>query len=110
MSFNVTVLRSFALASSLTLLVGYVVYSHQKPRPPSETPEIPIIGTKSMNQPIFSVRKDLIEIPYKPMESPIMFDSSKSGRVHPPAWSFDFDEFIPPFDLFHSEATASPEP
>jgi hypothetical protein len=132
MSFSVTVLRSVALASSLTLLVGYVVYSHQKPKPPSETPEIPIIGTKSMNQPIFSVRKQPVKIPYKPTDSPfgrdpfqptdavkttaksieppIMFDSSKSGRVHLPAWSIDFEEFIPPFDLFHSEATAKPEP
>ncbi len=110
MSINAAFLRLVALASSLTLLVGYVVYSHRVPASEPETSAIAIIGTKAINQPIFSVRDHPVEAPAKPFESPTMFDSSKSGRIRLPAWSVDLDQVIAPFDLFHSKAPARPEP
>lgn len=116
--------RILALASSLALLAAYVWHSQITPNTPPPDPlglnalepevvefdhptparsDLRIITTKSISQPIFSVRK------LSPWKRPMM-PGSKSAPIEISRHSFRLNEGLKTFDLFGQQAPAKPAP
>lgn len=113
-----SIARIIAVTSSLTLLVAYVWHSQVIPNTPPPDPlglssveltpaptrsDLRIITSKSISQPIFSVRK------IHPSR-PLMLPGSKS-----PVLEFEMDSFylnldLPSFDLFGEQLPTKPRP
>ncbi len=133
-----TLLRISAVASSLTLLTGYVWHSQITPNVPPPDPlginfvaltlepevvefdrfvqyggtlssgkgprsDLRIITTKSISQPIFSVRK------LSPWKRPMM-PGTKSAPIEISRHSFRLNEGLKTFDLFGQQPPAKPAP
>ena len=133
-----TLLRISAVASSLTLLTGYVWHSQITPNVPPPDPlginfveltlepevvefdrfvqyggtissgkgprsDLRIITTKSISQPIFSVRK------LSPWKRPMM-PGTKSAPIEISRHSFRLNEGLETFDLLGQQPPAKPAP
>lgn len=117
-----SIAKIIAVTSSLTLFGAYVWHSHITPNTPPPDPlglssleqpskpeasqfdalsmtrsDLRIITTKSISQPIFSVRK------LSPWKRP-MLPGSKSAPIEISRHTFRLNEGLPVFDLFHSPA------
>jgi len=116
--------KVIAVASSLALLAAYVWHSQITPNTPPPDPlglnalepevvefdppaparsDLRIITTKSISQPIFSVRK------LSPWKRPMM-PGTKSAPIEISRHSFRLNEGLKTFDLFGQQPPAKPAP
>ncbi len=123
-----SIAKIIAVASSIALLAAYVWHSQITPNTPPPDPlglnaleltlepevvefdapaqtrsDLRIITTKSISQPIFSVRK------LSPWKRPIM-PGSKSAPIEISRHSFRLNEGLKTFDLFGQQPPARPAP